>query len=194
MSTQMPASTFKHAAQVDEPTFSASDLKAHLDSQAEEIIAWFNATHIGTDKIHIGDNPAARSYNNTSQSIANNSNTVLSFNSERFDNDNIHDNSTNNSRLTCKTAGKYLILATVIFDSNATGQRRAMITINGGGSIAVDSRSAISGDYTHCNVSTVFSLGVNDYVECVVYQNSGGALNTSFPGNYFNEFIMARVG
>jgi hypothetical protein len=54
MSTAMPASTFKHASQVDEPTFSASDLKAHLDSQAEEIIAWFNATHIGTDKIHIG--------------------------------------------------------------------------------------------------------------------------------------------
>ena len=36
---------------------------------------------------------------------------ILSFDSERYDTDSIHDTVTNNSRLTCKTPGKYLIVA-----------------------------------------------------------------------------------
>lgn len=39
----MPDFTFKHVNQVDEPTFSASDLKDHLDVQARDIRSWLNS-------------------------------------------------------------------------------------------------------------------------------------------------------
>ena len=55
----------------------------------------------------------ARAHHSSNQSITNNTFTVLSLNSERWDTDSIHDNSTNNSRLTCNTAGKYIITAGV---------------------------------------------------------------------------------
>lgn len=54
MSTQMPDFVFKFVNQVDEPNWSASDFKTCLDARAKEIRDWLNATHIGTDKIHIG--------------------------------------------------------------------------------------------------------------------------------------------
>jgi hypothetical protein len=34
---------------------------------------------------------------------------------------------------------------------------------------------------------------VNDYVEAMVWQNSGGALNVNQFGNHTPEFMMARI-
>jgi hypothetical protein len=43
-------------------------------------------------------------------------------------------------------------------------------------------------------VVSPYSLAVNDYVECVVWQTSGGGLNILANGNYSPEFSMVRVG
>src|SRR5689334_6638767 len=60
--------------------------------------------------------PAVRVTHNTTQSITNNTATVLAFNTERFDQAGgasaaMHDTVTNNSRLTALYAGIYLINA-----------------------------------------------------------------------------------
>lgn len=138
--------------------------------------------------------PAARVYHSVAQSIATATVTALAFDSERFDNDSIHDVTTNNSRLTCKTAGKYLISGSVTFASNATGFREVYIRINGGVSIALVNSPAISGASTRLHVSTLYALSVGDYVELLVYQDSGGALDVPSAPNYTPEFMMIRVG
>ncbi|MGE5594324.1 MAG: hypothetical protein ACM3X3_11695 [Betaproteobacteria bacterium] len=138
--------------------------------------------------------PAARVYHNAAQSIPNATWTTLAFNSERFDTDNIHDTATSNSRLTCKTAGKYLISLSLRFASNATGLRQAQVMLNGTTRIALVSQNPISGDPTIVNVSTVYSLSAGDYVEALAYQSSGGALDVEYAIAYSPEFMMVRVG
>jgi hypothetical protein len=41
--------------------------------------------------------------------------------------------------------------------------------------------------------SCIYELNATDYVEAVVYQSSGGALNTEVVGNYSCEFMMHRI-
>jgi hypothetical protein len=140
--------------------------------------------------------PASRAYHNANQSISDSGYTVLAFNSERFDTDNIHDNATNNTRLTCKTAGKYLIVANASFESNATGSRALKIMLNGTGDIGIVHQMSITGGLGPANLSlsTIYDLAINDYVELYAYQSSGGSLNVLTTGNYSPEFMMVKVG
>lgn len=138
--------------------------------------------------------PAARAFHNANQSINNTTATTLAFNSERFDTDTIHDTATNNSRLTCKTAGKYLVFAHVQWASGAGTYRQTNLFLNGATNIAIVIGPPSSGNVTYQHVSTVYDLAVNDYVEIIVQQDSGGALNVVASGNASPEFGMVRVG
>lgn len=142
----------------------------------------------------VAEPPSARVYHNANQSISSVGVVALAFNSERFDTDNIHSTSTNNSRLTCKTAGKYLIGGSVDWASNATGQRQLLIRLNGTTYIAPNGVTPVSGDTTKQGISTLYSLAVNDYVELTVFQTSGGSLNVNSAGDYSPEFWMVKVG
>lgn len=208
----------------EERALETDEFKAKFDEGLTALVAWFNATHIVEADAHIGDTttahgavatatankialrdakgqvvglvPTARVYNDANQSIANNTLTALAFNSERFDNDTIHDNSTNNSRLTCKTAGKYLITGQAIFDFHATGGRAVRIRHNGTTDIAVNqvqppTTSALTASMI---ITTIYDLAVNDYVELFVNQTSGGALNILTVSNMSPEFMMVKVG
>jgi hypothetical protein len=138
--------------------------------------------------------PAARVFHGVLQSLANATPTVLAFDSERFDTDVIHDTVVNNSRLTCKTAGKYLITGNVEFDVNATGFRAVSVRLNVGATvIAAQQQPATTGTTTIVSLSTLYDLAVNDYVQLFGYQNSGGALNVAVSANYSPEFGMVRV-
>jgi hypothetical protein len=141
--------------------------------------------------------PQARVYHNAAQSVANATLAALAFNSERFDTDTIHDNATNNSRLTCKTAGLYLITGSLAFNTAATGNvRAAQIRINGATDIAAQYIPPIGGGAlaTIISVATLYVMAVNDYAQLMVYQDSGGALNVNAAGNYSPEFAMVKVG
>ena len=137
--------------------------------------------------------PFARVYNNANISINNNTTTALTFNSERWDTDNIHSTSTNTGRLTCKTAGVYNISASVQFESNATGTRAITILLGGTTVIGSDQRLAAN-VATTCNLSIDYVFAVNDYVEVQVYQNSGGALNVVATSERTPLFMMHYVG
>lgn len=110
------------------------------------------------------------------QTIPNATETAITLNSENFDTNSIHDNSTNSTRLTCKTAGKYIITGQINFTGNATGLREAQIRVNGTTSIASDNRVAGDTNDRAVSVSTIYELAVNDYIELYAYQSSGGDL------------------
>ena len=130
-----------------------------------------------------------------SQSIATATDTALAFDTERFDTDTMHDTATNNSRLTATTAGKYRISANVSFASNATGYRAVWLRKNGNSAnpLARVVSPPVNGAITELCVSILENLVAADYVEVMVYQNSGGALNCEAAGANLPRFDMERV-
>jgi hypothetical protein len=60
-------------------------------------------------------------YHNADQTITNATLTAINFNSERFDTDAFHDNSTNNTRLTIPSGkgGKYVAGASIRVDTGS---------------------------------------------------------------------------
>ena len=117
----------------------------------------------------------------------------LTFDTERFDTDAIHDGA-NPGRLTCKTAGKYLIGAHVSFVSNAAGIRQLTLRINGATYIAAVNIPAINGAASNVGISTLWDMAVNDYAEIGATQTSGGNLNVDAAAAYSPEFWMERIG
>lgn len=136
---------------------------------------------------------SARVYHNANQSISNGASTALAFNSERWDTDTIHDNATNNSRLTCKTAGKYLIIGQVRWAANATGVRQCWIQDQAGTTWGMADEPTPGGAVVSQNVMTIIDMSVNNYVELYVYQSSGGALNVDAASNYSPAFMFVKV-
>jgi N-acetylneuraminic acid mutarotase len=148
----------------------------------------------GSSWTSLGENkPAVRVYHNTTQSIPHNTNTTLAFNSERFDTDAMHDTATNNSRLTAKTAGVYIITGTVELDANATGVRTVVISHNGVTPIAIQTVPGIGSNTAQISISAIYNFAVNDFVTLQVYQTSGVALNATGTANYGSEFSMTRI-
>jgi len=74
--------------------------------------------------------PTVKAKQSVVQEIPNSTITVLDWGAEDWDTDTMHDNSTNNSRLTVNTAGKYLVTLNVIWESNNTGARQLLIFQN----------------------------------------------------------------
>lgn len=140
--------------------------------------------------------PACRVYNDVNQSIADDTETLLTFNKERYDTDAVHDVAINNSRLTCKTAGKYLITANVTWGHNASGTRSLRIFLNGNTLIASsqDQPSSVAAYSNAQSVATVYQLNANDYVEMKVKQTSGVALDIISAEAFSPEFSMIKVG
>lgn len=125
--------------------------------------------------------PIARVFHNANQSIATATLTALAFNSETYDTHAFHNTAVNNSRLTVPTGldGVYIATAMIIWDLGATGDRFLGIRLNGSAILARllwGAEAANNND--QMTVSTPpFRLAATDYLEAVVIQGSGAALN-----------------
>lgn len=137
--------------------------------------------------------PACRVYNNAAISIPNNTVTALTFNSERWDTDDFHSTVTNTSRLTVPVAGLYYIHGHIQIAAGAN-VASVQIRLNGATYITRHSDPQSSTAAREMSVSTCYSLAASDYVELVVFQNSGGALNVNAVGNHSPEFGMTYLG
>lgn len=114
----------------------------------------------------------------TGQALTTATYTGVLFNSEDYDTTGVsHSIVTNTERIVITTPGLYTVAASVTFASNATGIRKASITLNAGTTVVNDSRGAIAGSTTTCNMSADISLAANDYLWVQAYQNSGGNLS-----------------
>ncbi len=114
------------------------------------------------------------------QSVPNATLTPISWDTKEWDTDNIH-NSQNPTRLTCQTPGRYLVWYQVVFGDNTTGGRLAHVRKNGSEQQYI-AQYALEKDGVgrwRMLASTVLSLSQNEYLELVVWQGSGGALNVA---------------
>lgn len=122
--------------------------------------------------------PMVRLRKTTAQTISSSTSTAVSWNSVEVETENMWD-STAPTRLKPSTPGWYLGTFGASFAANATGYREFDIQKNGS-----SSERAIRVKFDAFSVNTIgrgtvflesFN-GVSDYIECLIWQNSGGSL------------------
>ena len=118
-------------------------------------------------------------YRSTTQTISNNTTTVLLFDAEYFDTDGYHSTSTNTSRITIPTGkdGKYLICSVVNYDGNSTGSRQVQVKLNNTTVISLVEANNAGSRGVGLAQSFIWDLVAGDYIETITFQNSGGNLN-----------------
>lgn len=97
----------------------------------------------------------------------------IAFGAENFDTDTMHDNVTNNTRITFTHAGKYCVGASIRIAGNTVAGAR--IRLNGS-TILATQKQGNSGDPEHVCVSTIYSFSAADYIEIQGYAST---INTS---------------
>ncbi len=114
-----------------------------------------------------------------SQAILTGTQTALEFDEENYDTNSYHDTSTNNSRFTCPAGkdGKFLLTGSARFDNNATGQRNISLFKNGTKIYTMSQLNQGATSDTINSITGILELVEDDYVELMVWQNSGGDLN-----------------
>lgn len=126
----------------------------------------------------------------TNQSIPSSILTILSFDTEIFDVDNMFDKNISNTRIICKAAGVYAVYGNVVFAANTTQIRVAEIAVNGVSVAFANSPPPSAGNGTSIVISSLVKLNINDYVELKAFQPSGGALDVLS----ISTFGMVKVG
>ena len=143
--------------------------------------------------------PVAKVYRKTDQSIPNAAYTPLAFDEERYDTDNMHSTSSDNSRIQAPVEGIYQLSASVQWSANTTGVRNLYLVKNGSTydcntetCLVIDAQrpgGLLIPIFQH--VSTVVRLDKGDYVEAVVYQSiTSGNLNVISHPEHSPEFSM----
>ncbi len=120
-------------------------------------------------------------------------NTILPFDLELFDDNDLHDLVTNNSRLTAVVAGRYFISAAVSWAQVVTGTREIHIKMNGSAIIGLRKSKATEADLFVQGLSIIYNLAADDYVEVQVFHSRGSNLNINSAGNYTPIFMMQRL-
>lgn len=121
--------------------------------------------------------PRVRVYKAAAQVIANDTGTIIIFNSEEYDTNSMHSNSVDNTLIKINTAGIYIAVLSLMFAANATGYRQAWISKAGFEYIGGTTVPGISGIESILNVTAMCHLDAGDVLYANVYQNSGGNLN-----------------
>jgi len=104
---------------------------------------------------------------------------------DSYDTDNMHHHSTNNTRITFTTAGKYFGAFNVEFQNASGGERKLQVRVNGGSGtrIAKTKLSNPDGnDHDALQIVWNYDADAGDYIECWAYQNSGADKNINWDG------------
>jgi len=175
---------------------------ATLDASVKVVQDPANATATPTgSKIPIADaagkldawvsDISAKGIKTADQIIATATVTIVIWPAEEYDTDTMHDNTTNNSRMTIKTAGKYLILFTASWASNNIGIRQLGLNKNGVELFNIIFPNNNAG-MDNNQILSLQNLAVNDYIEVYVYQASGGNLTLNYL--YGTSLIIKKLG
>ncbi|GAI31434.1 unnamed protein product, partial [marine sediment metagenome] len=90
--------------------------------------------------------------------------------------------------------GKYIIIGQVCFLSDDVGVRYIRIRLNDTTTLSQISMTKPGGGDTILNISTIYPLSADDYVELQLFQNSGDALDSRSQAERNPEFMMQRIG
>lgn len=118
---------------------------------------------------------------------------AIPLNAEEFDSHSQHDNSTNPERFTCVKAGTYLVTGQVTFAANATGNRDALLRVNGTNYVGQNRYVAMASGSTSVPVFAMVELAVDDYVELIGRQYSDGSLNLYYANSLSNHMKVIRL-
>lgn len=124
--------------------------------------------------------PCVSLYASGVQSINNGAVTSLWWDREYADTDDMHHVSINNTRITFKTAGTYLVCASASWATRAAGRRLLRLVPNGvlNNAVAASEIGSVADAATEPgqNVAAIVPFVVGEYMEAWVYQDSGAAL------------------
>lgn len=131
------------------------------------------------------DPPACSIFDSDGQSVADDTITILTADSENFDNDSMHSTVSNTSRITIQTAGRYEFHVRVNFQASLGGGRRVIqFFVNGTTAVSVMSMPSLVGsDSQTMSAFMTRDLDAAEFVEARVLQDSGGSLTVTL-----NEF------
>lgn len=188
------------AAAVNETSF-----KNAATGSAPKILVTGGDTNIDIDIVPKGTGKAkfggiyvqsgAKVYHNTTQSIPDTTETTVAFNSEVYDTESYHDNSTNNSRLTIPVTGRYKVGCLFTFASWDTSTARrlyAAFRVNGSTSHRfIDFTLTASAPAWSAEIP--LNLTAANYVELRVSQNTTASRNIS-ANEAFTAFWITRIG
>jgi hypothetical protein len=130
--------------------------------------------------------PQCSAYATAAQTLTTSVATAINLDAETFDvvqsgDSPSHDNVTNNTRLVCRTAGKYEMVGQVRFNgSSSAGIRVVALRLNGATDLVTAQVTPVGGG-SSTDASTppiVYALAAGDYIEVRATQTSGGNLNT----------------
>lgn len=199
MAASFPTSVKSFPTRSDGQTISASivnDLQDEVvaveTALTTSIAANASLVTDGSSTIQWKATPRAVVTNTAAQTIPTATSTVVTFDTESVDVGGLHSTSSNTGRLTCPAAGDglYAVKGFVSWVGNATGGRQIAIKKNGSTQYA---NVIVPGNVTYGpsgGTSIDLPLVAGDYVELVVYQDSGGNLNISAD----QRFSMVKVG
>jgi len=134
---------------------------------------------VTADKRAITNISAFRAYQTAGQTIANNTNTTMTYNAEEFDEDTAMVTST--GIFTAKQAGKYHFTANVSFQGIASLTKAAIALQKNGAGLQATSlgyNATAGADDVNAIVCDTVSMAVGETMRALVYQNSGGAFAT----------------
>jgi hypothetical protein len=116
----------------------------------------------------------ASAYNSSDQSLSNATYTLVTFNSENFDTNSFHNNSTDTSRMTIPSGkdGKYLVTGQLLFSTSGTGIRVCELRKNGSLVTYIQIEPSDI-DYSSLLINWVVDCVATDYLEVKAYQDSG---------------------
>jgi hypothetical protein len=156
-----------------------------VDTAVDGKIKW--ATPAGGSSTFVG----CSLYKST-QSVPNATYTALTFNSELYDTDGFHDNTTNNTRITIPSGkgGYYEVAFANPLANNTTGDRIYHIYKNG--SLISEHGGTPSAVYPIHEGKQNLLLAAGDYLELYFYQSSSSSMNILYTstGGFFSVAFL----
>lgn len=142
-----------------------------------------------------GKLPAVRCQRLATLAVATHTFTPVPWTStDDYDTDNLHSTGTNPTRITVSETGQWRFEWTVTFAANAAADREAFLLVNGGSTRYgwLTLWNVGSGAGTTIGREATLRLNAGDYVECVIYQTTGGTL--SAVGDVHSHFSAFYTG
>jgi len=135
--------------------------------------------YLGMESGMSGPSVACRVYATGAQTLTTSVAAALTFDAETSDDWAMHSASVNPTRITVSVPGWYVVGGSVRIVNNATGGRYGRMVRNGTGRLAESGfQSPADGTDARVSVETAAYLAAGDYIEFVVFQTSGGNLDT----------------
>lgn len=180
----------KIAAGATHVTVSDSDFSVGNANGPYNVLSTSETHVFHNNKTQYGVGDKVRAYRSTNQSIPDNTNTSILFDTDTSDPNSMHDASSNTDRFVALTPGFFNAEATVQFAANAVGGRQlAAVRYNADGSGATTfdfatEPSPHASSPTVLKVDGTIYLTFGQYIRFLVLQTSTAALNIETAGIY----------